>query len=205
MPAQAAFTVTWLVWYATWIAAVVWSGKTKVQMKTDMGGLHRMVASVGMVLMFWPSGLGRPGAGLEFLGAFTQRLWSSPTWLDWTLYGLLLCGFGFCWWARLHLGRLWSGFVTLKEDHHIVDTGPYGLVRHPIYTGLMAAAVVTALERASPAGMLGAVMLIVGFALVARTEERFLRDQLGAEAYDTYSRRVPMLVPLTRWGRPWAT
>jgi protein-S-isoprenylcysteine O-methyltransferase Ste14 len=53
--------------------------------------------------------------------------------------------------------------------------------------------------------MLGAVMLIVGFALVARTEERFLRDQLGAEAYDTYSRRVPMLVPLTRWGRPWAT
>ena len=202
MSPQAAFTVTWLAWYATWIAAGAWSGKTKVQMKTDLSGASRVVASVGLVLMFWPSGRGRAGAGLEFLGAFTQRLWSSPTWLDWSFYGLLLCCFGFCWWARLHLGRLWSGFVTLKEDHHIVDTGPYGLVRHPIYTGIMAAAVATALERASPAGMLGAVLLIVGFALVARTEEHFLRDQLGAAAYDAYSRRVPMLVPLTRPVRP---
>ena len=65
----------------------------------------------------------------------------------------------------------------------------------------MAAALVTALERASPAAMLGAVMLVAGFALVARTEERFLRDQLGGEVYDAYSRRVPMLVPLTRGAR----
>ena len=197
MPAQAAFTVTWLVWYVTWIAAVVWSGKTKVQMKTDMGGLHRMIAGVGGVLMLWPSSPGDAGAGHAWHAVVTQRLWSSAAWLDWSLYGLLLCAFGFCWWARLHLGRLWSGFVTLKEDHHLIDTGPYGLVRHPIYTGAMAAAVATALERASPASMLGAAMLIVGFALVARTEERFLRDQLGAGEYDTYSRRVPMLVPLS--------
>jgi protein-S-isoprenylcysteine O-methyltransferase Ste14 len=197
MSAQVAFTVTWLVWYATWIVAVVWSSKTKVRMKTDVVGPHRMVASIGMVLLFWPSGSGRPGATPGFLGAFTQRWWYSPTWLDWCLYGLLLSAFGFCWWARLHLGRLWSGFVTLKPDHYIVDTGPYGLVRHPIYTGVMAAALVTALQRASPAGMLGAILLIVGFALVARTEERFLRRQLGAKAYDTYSRRVPMLIPLT--------
>ena len=198
MSVQAAFTVTWLVWYATWIAGVIWSGKTKVQMKTDVGSLYRMISSVGMVFMFWPSGMGRPGAGLEFLGAFTKRLWASPAWLEWTLYGLLLAAFGFCWWARAHLGRLWSGFVTLKEDHRIVDTGPYGLVRHPIYTGVMGAAVATALVRASPADLLGALLLIWGFAMVARIEERFLRDQLGAEAYDAYSRRVPMLVPLTR-------
>ena len=51
---------------------------------------------------------------------------------------LTIPGFLFAWWARLHLGRLWSGTVTRKADHRIVDTGPYAIVRHPIYTGLLA-------------------------------------------------------------------
>ena len=202
MSVQTLFSVTWLVWYVTWLAGVVWSGRTKVQMKTDMSGLHRMVAGIGSVLLLWTSGAGRPAGGLEFLGPFTQRLWVAPAQVEWGLYALLIAAFGFCWWARVHLGRLWSGFVTLKEDHHIVDTGPYGLVRHPIYTGVMAAALITALVRASPCAMLGFAMLTLGFALVARTEETFLKVQLGAETYDAYSRRVPMLVPLTRWVRP---
>jgi len=108
---------------------------------------------------------------------------------------LVIAGFGFCWWARLHLGRLWSLLVTLKEDHRIVDTGPYGLVRHPIYSGVMFAALMTALMKASPASLAGALLVCVGFAITAQVEERFLRDQLGAEAYDAYSRRVPMLIP----------
>ena len=193
MSIQAAFTVTWLVWYATWIAGVVWSGKTKVQLKTDVRSIWRVLASFGMVMLFWPS-----GAATAVLGVFTQPLWTAPAWVEWSLYAVVIGAFAFCWWARLHLGRLWSGYVTLKEDHRIVDTGPYGLVRHPIYTGVMGAAVATALVRASPAGLLGALMLIYGFAMVARIEERFLRTQLGAEAYDAYSRRVPMLVPLPR-------
>lgn len=40
-------------------------------------------------------------------------------------------------WARVHLGRNWSGIVTVKEDHELIRTGPYGYVRHPIYTGLI--------------------------------------------------------------------
>jgi protein-S-isoprenylcysteine O-methyltransferase Ste14 len=193
MSVQTAFTVTWLVWYVTWLAGVVWSGRTKVQLKTDVSGPYRMLASVGVVMLFWPSGV-----GAAVLRPLTEPLWIAPAWVEWSLYVLLLCAFGFCWWARLHLGRLWSGFVTLKEDHHIVDTGPYGLVRHPIYSGAIAAGLITALVRASPGAMLGCILLGVGFAMVARVEERFLKAQLGAEAYDAYSRRVPMLVPLPR-------
>jgi protein-S-isoprenylcysteine O-methyltransferase Ste14 len=85
--------------------------------------------------------------------------------------------------------------VTLKEDHRIVDTGPYGLVRHPIYSGVMFAALMTALLKASPAAMAGFVLVCVGFAMTARIEERFLRSQLGTHAYDAYSRRAPMLIP----------
>src|SRR5438445_12979167 len=48
------------------------------------------------------------------------------------------------WWARIHLGRLWSSNVTRKKNHHVVDSGPYGIVRHPIYTGVIVASIATA-------------------------------------------------------------
>ena len=136
MSPELATNILWAVWYATWIAAVIWSAKTKTQMKTDMRGLHRFLFSLGLILLlFLPSGSGASVFGVAFAGWCTQRLWDEPVWVAWSLFALVAAGFGFCWWARLHLGRLWSGFVTLKERHHVVDAGPYGLVRHPIYSG----------------------------------------------------------------------
>ena len=198
MTAETAANILWPVWYASWIAAVVWSARTKTQMKTDMGGLHRYLSAIGCVLLFLPSHLARPLSDPAILGWWTRKDWLAPAWADWVLVVLVAAGFGFCWWARLHLGRLWSGFVTLKEDHHVVDTGPYGLVRHPIYAGVMFAALMTALLRATPVSVAGFVLLAIGFSLTARIEERFLRQQLGPDAYDAYSRKVPMLVPLVR-------
>lgn len=195
MSAETAVNVLWPTWYVTWLAAVVWSGKTKTQMKTDMGGLHRFLAMIGVFLLFVPASSGGPIWGSALLGSLTGRLWHEPTWVAWSLFALAVAGFGFCWWARLHLGRLWSGFVTLKEGHHVVDTGPYALVRHPIYSGMMFAALATALMRASPSAFIGATLIVAGFSMTARIEEGFLREQLGAEAYDAYSRRVAMLVP----------
>jgi len=113
-------------------------------------------------------------------------------------YLLALLTFGgifFAWWARIHLGRLWSGSITRKEGHHVVDTGPYGLVRHPIYTGLIGATIATATAAATVTAVVGAVLITFGMWLKARTEERFLTEELGPEAYTAYQRRVPMLVP----------
>jgi len=107
-------------------------------------------------------------------------------------------GFAFTWWARLHLGRLWSSSVTRKEHHHVVNTGPYAVVRHPIYTGLLLAIAATMLERITPATIAGATVMAVGIYVKARVEEAFLRDELG-EAYAAYARRVPMLVPFPRF------
>lgn len=193
MTAQAAINVLWVVWYVTWIGAVIWSGKTKTQMKTDMVGSHRLLAGFGGMLVFLPSHGLRDAHSLWTLAR--TRLWEADPGLDGTLLALTVAAFAFCWWARLHLGRLWSGFVTLKEDHHIVDTGPYGLVRHPIYAGVMAALLATAFIRATPAALIGWPLFALGFSMTARIEERFLRSQLGAEAYDSYSRRVGMLIP----------
>jgi protein-S-isoprenylcysteine O-methyltransferase Ste14 len=106
-----------------------------------------------------------------------------------------LAGILFTWWARLHIGRLWSGSITRKADHYIVDTGPYALVRHPIYTGLILAIIATAAAQATVTSILGAVLIAGGFWLKAKIEERFLTAELGVEAYGSYRRRVPMLLP----------
>ena len=185
MPPETAAIVLWIVWYVTWLAAVIFSGRTKVQMGGDVAGWPRMLAGIGVVLLFWPRGAQPP----------VRPLWAEPDGMKWGLLGLTAAGFAFCWWARVHLGRLWSGFVTLKEDHRIVDTGPYGLVRHPIYTGVIFAGFVTALIKATPVALAGATLIAIGFWLTGRIEEGFLRAQLGPETYDAYRRRVPMLIP----------
>src|SRR5262249_43201907 len=124
-------------------------------------------------------------------------LWTLPDAAGWGMAAVTLAGFLFAWWARIHLGALWSGSVTRKEDHRIVDTGPYGLVRHPIYTGLLAAAFAMAVVKATPIGFAGAVLMTLGYWLKAKVEEGFLRSELGAEGYDAYRKRVPMLIPFS--------
>jgi protein-S-isoprenylcysteine O-methyltransferase Ste14 len=99
------------------------------------------------------------------------------------------------WWARLHLGRLWSSAISRKQDDRIVDTGPYAFVRHPIYTGLITALLATATAEATVTALLGAALIVFGLWLKARSEEFFLTAELGPEAYGSYCRRVPMLVP----------
>jgi protein-S-isoprenylcysteine O-methyltransferase Ste14 len=86
----------------------------------------------------------------------------------------------------------------LKDGHYIVDTGPYGIVRHPIYSGIIFAALMTVGLNATIVSAIGFVSLMLGVIIVARIEERFLHEQLGAQAYDAYAARVPMLVPV--WG-----
>ncbi len=68
-------------------------------------------------------------------------------------------------------------------------------MRHPIYTGVSLALIATAVMFGTLFACLGAALIVLSFYMKARLEERFLRDELGAEAYDEYARRVPMLVP----------
>lgn len=65
--------------------------------------------------------------------------------LYWLGLLMVICGLAFAVWARIHLGRNWSGTVTVKEDHELIRSGPYGIVRHPIYTGLLLAIAGTAI------------------------------------------------------------
>ena len=127
-----------------------------------------------------------------------MQLWHFGEALNWILVALTTAGLLFAWWARIHLGGLWSDWVVKKAGHHIVDTGPYRLVRHPIYFGLILAAFATAIEKGTSFALLGAATLSVAFYTKARREEIFLRAELDEDAYDSYARKTAMLLPFVR-------
>ncbi|MDO8704451.1 MAG: isoprenylcysteine carboxylmethyltransferase family protein, partial [Sulfuricaulis sp.] len=127
------------------------------------------------------------------------QLWCLGDALNWILVALTVVGFLFTWWARIHLGRLWSDWgVTKKAGHYVVNTGPYRLVRHPIYSGLILAAFATAIEKGTSFALLGAAVITLAFYTKARREERFLRAELGEGVYDAYATNTAMLVPFVR-------
>jgi len=173
----------WAVWALSWLIAAVWSDPAQARPLVGSQLLYRLVTLAGAVMLFDVHDWG------------PRRLWTVPDGGEWAMVGLAVLGFGFCWWARLHLGRLWSGSITRKQAHRIVDTGPYRLVRHPIYTGLIIAALATAIERGTPVSLFGFALFVLGFWIKARLEETFLRSELGAADYDGYARRTGMLVP----------
>jgi protein-S-isoprenylcysteine O-methyltransferase Ste14 len=146
---------------------------------------YRFIVLVGVVLLF---GFYHHDASSEIV------VWRTTDRAAWALDAVVAAGFAFTWWARVHLGRLWSSRVTRKEGHHVVDTGPYALVRHPIYSGIILASIATATLRGTAAAGAGAARLSYGWYVKARIEERFLRSELGP-AYDDYAKRVPMLIP----------
>jgi protein-S-isoprenylcysteine O-methyltransferase Ste14 len=186
---QIALSLLWVVWWLSWWAAAAWSARAVSRPPRRHQIVYRLCAMAGVVLLFGP-----------YTHDFRSEivLWHASDAAVWLLDAVAAAGFAFTWWARIHLGRLWSTSVTRKADHHIVDTGPYGIVRHPIYTGITLAAIATAGVRGTVAGWAGAAVMTLGWVIKARLEEGFLREELGAEGYDAYARRVPMLVPFVR-------
>ena len=106
---------------------------------------------------------------------------------------LLVLGLGFAIWARLHIGRNWGTPMTQKVEPELVTSGPYRLVRHPIYSGILTAGVGTALALSwfwlVPVALAGSY-----FVYAATVEERFLTEQFP-DSYPAYKRSTKMLVP----------
>ncbi len=191
MTPNALIAAAWIVWLFAWILAAGWSARTASHHDLGAESPSRVLtlAAVVMVLAsYWPL----PEA----------VLWTTPEAIRWAMAALVMIGLGFTWAARLHLGPLWSSTSAPTEDHRIVDTGPYGIVRHPVYAGLLLAVFATAIERGRLEALAGALVLIAAISLRAKLEERLLRRDLGDAAYAGYRRRVPMLVPFTKFAAP---
>jgi protein-S-isoprenylcysteine O-methyltransferase len=138
-----------------------------------------------------------------FFLVFGHMPW--PRWLQWSFVGgsittqwvglaLTATGIAFAIAARLWIGRNWSGRVTIKEQHELIQNGPYSLVRHPIYSGFLLALLGTAMVQGEVRGLIGFALAALGWIFKLRTEEAFLAQQFG-NAYLDYKQRVKALVP----------
>ena len=178
----------WVIYIVSWWLAALWAARTVKRPAGPLVLLDRLLFPIGAALLF----------GLFQLDNIAPIHWTIPDRAAWALVYVAAAGIFLCWWARLHLGRLWSNTITRKEGHKIVDTGPYAFVRHPIYTGLLTMIFATAAERATPVAFAGAGVFLVALLLRVFREERFLSEELGAEAYAAYRNRVAALVPFLR-------
>ena len=179
-----AIVVPWAAWLAYWIMTSQ-AVKTTVRKEASRS---RTLQSIPLIV----------GGALVILPDATLRAFVP----DWHRFGLqaqcglavLVAGLWFSVWARLHLGTNWSVSVTLKENHELVRTGPYGLVRHPIYTGCLIALVGAALIGGEWRGAFGVALVFASLAYKVRVEESWLTGHFGP-AYAQYRREVAALIP----------
>ena len=117
------FPALWLGWAAYWwlLSRDV---KPAIRRETLASRLLHVVPLVLCLVLLWPDRFPVPG--------LRERLYAPASWSFWTGAAVTGAGLLFTVWARVHLGRNWSGIVTVKADHELITSGPYGIVRHPI-------------------------------------------------------------------------
>jgi protein-S-isoprenylcysteine O-methyltransferase Ste14 len=107
---------------------------------------------------------------------------------------LVAVGVAIAIWARWHIGEYWSSRVALKEDHHLIQSGPYARVRHPIYSGMLLAMIGTGLFVGEWRAILGVLLVFAAHWQKARREEKLLASEFGP-VYQDYCGRTGSLIP----------
>jgi protein-S-isoprenylcysteine O-methyltransferase Ste14 len=182
---EAPFAVLWLAWLAYWMvaAANVKAVRRREPFATRFGHIALSVLAAALLAF--------PDRRLTWLD---QRFLPPTMIAYWLGLIMLAVGIAFAVWARHDLGRNWSGTVTVKQDHELIRSGPYRLVRHPIYTGLLLAILGTAVAFGEWRGLLAFGLLTGSLLLKLRIEERFMGESFPDE-YARYRAEVPALIP----------
>ena len=182
----------WSAWALYWLIAAYGNKATRRREPFTSRLIYMLALVAGGVLIDWDRWpWGRvldesfwPRSALSYLGGLA----------------VLIAGLAFSVWARVHLGRNWSGNVTVKEGHELIRSGPYRYVRHPIYTGILTGALGTAIASGTLRAALGLAVMAAAFIVKLRAEERFMRETFPGQ-YQKYCEEVPALVPFTGFPR----
>jgi protein-S-isoprenylcysteine O-methyltransferase Ste14 len=174
----------WLAWLLYWGISARNVKKTRWREPLASQLLHRVPLIVAAILLAVPAWLPRP---------LTKRF--LPEGLLFLALGaaLLAVGLGFSVWARRHLGRNWSAQVVVKEDHALIRSGPYRLVRHPIYAGILLAFLGSVVTIGEWRGLLAFLFALLSFTMRSRAEE--LRMGQIFPEYQEYRRETAALIP----------
>jgi protein-S-isoprenylcysteine O-methyltransferase Ste14 len=182
--AKILLAILWLGWLIFWVLAARRTA-TSQRMETLLtGASYRLPLVLGALLMAFP---------MPF-PLLNSTLWTASPLLLGTGVALTAVGLTFAVWARVHLGIYWSGRITLKVDHRVIQSGPYACVRHPIYSGMILALLGTTITLGTVRACVGFVLMFISFVRKLQIEEVWLRSHFGAE-YERYQKRVKALIP----------
>lgn len=188
MPGIPTFALAVCCWVVLWIYWLVSAANQKSVKKRETGSERMgqiLPMAVCYLLLFEPF-MGFGWLGLRFVA---KRQ-------DVELVGLLVTAIGiaFAIWARAHLGANWSAAVSIRAGHELIRTGPYRRIRHPIYTGMILAAVGTALVVGQMRGVVAVAICLGAFYLKSSKEERWLAQEFG-DNFKTHTEHTGMFLP----------
>jgi len=172
------FAAGWGAFWLAWIVAALFAKRGRVRWSRELR--VRAVIAVLAILAVR-------------LGALRDHGVDHDPWRNGLGLVLFALGLGFAIWARVDIGRNWGIPMTQKDDPELVTRGAYHLVRHPIYSGTLTAAVGTAVAL-SWWWLVVVALAGVYFLYSAIVEERYLTQQFP-DAYPAYERSTKMLIP----------
>jgi protein-S-isoprenylcysteine O-methyltransferase Ste14 len=172
------FAVGWAAFWIYWLVAAFSMKRGRVPWSREL----RIRAALVVVAIL-----------LIRVGVFRDHALNTNPWRAALGLALFALGLGFAIWARLHIGRNWGTPMTQKEDPELVTSGPYHLVRHPIYSGILTAGIGTAIAL-SWLWLIAVVLAGLYFVYSATAEERFLTERFP-DTYPEYKRSTKMLLP----------
>jgi protein-S-isoprenylcysteine O-methyltransferase Ste14 len=172
------FSVGWAAFWIYWIVAAFSMKRGRVQWSRELR-IRGVVVVLALLLLR--------------VGAFRAGHPNSDPWRAGLGLFFFALGLGFAIWARVHIGRNWGTPMSQKEEPELVTSGPYRLVRHPIYSGILLAAVGTAIAL-NWFWLVATALAGIYFVYSAFIEERYLTEQFP-DTYPPYRRSTKMLVP----------
>jgi protein-S-isoprenylcysteine O-methyltransferase Ste14 len=179
------FPVVWIVFFIYW---QIKAANTKTTQRLEPAASRILRVFIFLVAIILLSTTRIP------LPWLYRQLWPDGLGPFWLGAAVTIAGLLFAVWARVHLGRNWSRSVTIKQDHELIATGPYALVRHPIYTGILTGFLGMAIAISQVRGFIVLVLIFLAFWMKLRMEERWMRSQFG-ETYAAYAHQTAALVP----------
>lgn len=176
--------VLWIVWLLVWLISAFHTKTTRWR-EPLIARLPHQAPLVLTALLF--------GMRSDLPVLLTRRF--LPSSLPTDVFGvtLVFAGVVLSVWARSNLGSNWSGTVTLKENHSLVRTGPYGYVRHPIYSGILLAICGTAVVIGEWRGLIGFAFAVAALAHKSKAEEKIMRQTFPE--YEAYAAKTAALLP----------
>ncbi len=178
------FPAVWAAYLFYWQIAAAGSKPTQ-RIEPTISRVIRSLAFLIAIALFF----------LNNLPPWLYRHFLPPAlWTFWVGAAITVAGLLFAIWARVILGANWSRSVTIKQNHELITAGPYRLIRHPIYTGLLTAFAGSAVATTELRGIVAFLLVFIALWYKLRLEEQWMRSQFG-DVYTNYARHTAALVP----------